>query len=346
MQTDTSGNGEVATELVTGTDLLIGQLLTTAPAEAVDILRRKAKDIRAAYAPNTLKSWKADWLVWTSYCKAEGLPALPVSLPALRGFLEDRIFRGRRKRATIEHYLATLAAFHRILDLPWPLDGNEGKLMWRGMLHMHLTAAQNQKRGITLADIDKMEAALDLRDVLNLRDAALLRFAFDSMCRRSEISAIKVSHLVQLEDGSGLLKIDFSKTDQEGRGDVQYISPRTMDLINRWKDAAGVNSGPLFRAGKRSLAPGRFANPLLARDIARIFKRTAKKTGMDWRNVSGHSTRIGATQDLLAANITTSEIQRTGRWKTPSMIVLYGRNLEASRGGMAQLHARHPPEES
>ena len=52
--------------------------------------------------------------------------------------------------------------------------------------------------------------------------------------------------------------------------------------------------------------------------------------------VSGHSIRIGATQDLLSLNIDMVSVMQAGRWKSTQMQVRYGEEVLAARGGMAR----------
>jgi hypothetical protein len=73
--------------------------------------------------------------------------------------------------------------------------------------------------------------------------------------------------------------------------------------------------------------------------IAQAFKRVAKWIKMppeEVAQVSGHSIRVGATQDLLALNIDLASVMQAGRWKTNRMPMRYGEHVLAARGGMAR----------
>jgi hypothetical protein len=52
--------------------------------------------------------------------------------------------------------------------------------------------------------------------------------------------------------------------------------------------------------------------------------------------VSGHSVRVGATQDLLALNIDLASVMQAGRWKSTRMPMRYGEEALAARGAMAR----------
>jgi integrase len=264
---------------------------------------------------------------------------LPATLPLLRGFLQERIQAGR-KRATLEHYLATLSTVHRMAGITPPMESMEFKLMWRGLKREHLTARQRQAKGLTLDDVHCILATLDPHDPRDQRDAALVSMAFETMFRRSELITVRIEDLTMEADGSGRIFLGRSKTDQESAGALQYLSPETLARIQRWIDTSGNTDGPIFRSTPNSNKADRYATPLSDRDVARIFKSRALAAGLDPERISGHSTRVGAAQDLMAANFSGAEIMRQGRWKSERMIVRYSESLSAGRGSMAQLLAR------
>jgi integrase/recombinase XerD len=55
--------------------------------------------------------------------------------------------------------------------------------------------------------------------------------------------------------------------------------------------------------------------------------------------VSGHSTRVGATQDLAALDIDLAAITQAGGWKSPRMPLQYAERITALRSGMARAAA-------
>jgi integrase len=323
-------------------------LLPSAPGGVSARLELLAADFNRAYAPNTRRTWRADWRIWSAFCGERSLPTMPATLDSLRAFLEERIESGR-KRATLEHYLATLALAHRLAEQPWPLDSLEGKTMWRGLRRERLIARQRQAQGLTLSDVEKIAGAIGSTEPRDLRDAALLHLAYETMCRRSELIAVRVEDISSdNEDGSGRLFLGRAKADQEGEGSVLYVSPDTMARIERWLRLAGHESGPLFRSIPHIAKPAtatdggkdRYPRALSDGDVARIFKRRAKAAGVEDSAISGHSTRVGAAQDLLAENFSAAAVMKQGRWKSERMVMRYGENIEAGRGAMAQLLRR------
>jgi len=55
--------------------------------------------------------------------------------------------------------------------------------------------------------------------------------------------------------------------------------------------------------------------------------------------VSGHSTRIGACQDLAALDIDLAAITQAGGWKSTRMPLQYAEKINAPRYGMARAAA-------
>jgi len=168
------------------------------------------------------------------------------------------------------------------------------------------------------------------------RERAQIAVAYDTMARRSELVAMDVEDFTFVEDGSGRVMIRRSKTDQVREGSLAYLSPDTVGYLQAWLKVSGINSGAVFR---RLIERGRIGPRLQVDAIAQTFKRVAEFVGMteeEMRQVSGHSIRVGATQDMLALNIDLASVMQTGRWKTTVMPMRYGEKVQAGKGGMAR----------
>jgi integrase/recombinase XerD len=123
------------------------------------------------------------------------------------------------------------------------------------------------------------------------------------------------------------------------RSSRAYLSHETVKWLKEWLDAAGIEEGAIFR---RLIGRTKVGERLHADIIADIYKRVARWVGMPAKQVnqvSGHSVRVGATQDLLALNIDLASIMQSGRWKSSRMPMRYGEEILAARGGMARAAA-------
>lgn len=184
-----------------------------------------------------------------------------------------------------------------------------------------------------------------------LRERAMLCVAYDAMTRRSELIAIDLEDLKFLADGTGRLLIRRSKTDQAGEGHVAYLSRQTVRHLHAWLKKAGIKDGPVFRRiiGRGTVTynrqgKGRIGGRLSPEAVARAFKAVARYIKLpadDIESVSGHSVRVGATQDLLALNVDLASVMREGRWKTVRMPMRYGEHVMAAQGGMARAARQH-----
>jgi integrase len=129
------------------------------------------------------------------------------------------------------------------------------------------------------------------------------------------------------------------KTDAEGQGRVAYLSREAVKWLKVWLEHSGITDGAVFR---RLIGKAQIGGPLNPGSIAPIFKRVAQWIGMPERivdRVSGHSTRVGATQDLAELDIDLVAITQAGGWKSTRMPLQYAEKINAARSGMARAAA-------
>jgi integrase len=104
-----------------------------------------------------------------------------------------------------------------------------------------------------------------------------------------------------------------------------------------------IGTDRLTRGTGAVLGPLAVAGPDPGKRVGEIFKTRAKAVGLEGSGVpgeggvSGHSLRVGAAQDLLAAGFGLPAIQQAGDWTSPTMPARYGERIAAGTGAMAQL---------
>ena len=160
-----------------------------------------------------------------------------------------------------------------------------------------------------------------LRGLTNLAMIGLMR---DCLLRRGEAAALTWDDLEEQGDGSGILTIRHSKTDQKGEGAVVYVSAQTMVWVKEMKE----------QAEDREAIIG-----LCPHQIARRIVSAAAAAGLSGR-YGGHSPRIGMAQDLGEAGVELPSLMQVGRWKSPTMPAHYIRNISAGRNAVANWYAR------
>jgi integrase len=289
-----------------------------------------------AYSPNTLRAQKADGAIFQSYCEARGTAYLPADPMTIREFIEDRQREGK-KPATIKRYVATIARAHIAAGLLNPCSSEAVRLGLKKM-GRETSARQDQAHPLSWKDIKEFidSAGKGLRAD---RERALLCVAYETLARRSELVALDVRDLDFHPDGTGLAMIRRGKTDAEAQGRIAYLSRETVRRLKVWLEHAKIESGPIFR---RLIGRAHVGGALNPGSIAPIFKRVAQWIGMPARSVrqvSGHSTRVGATQDLAALDIDLAAITQAGGWKSTRMPLQYAEKINAARSGMARAAA-------
>jgi integrase len=286
-----------------------------------------------AYSANTLRAQKADGAIFQAFCESIGKPYLPADPKTIRAFIDDRVKAGK-KPATVRRYVATISRIHIAAGLLSPCSSEWVRLALKKM-GRETSARQDQAHPLGWSDIRQFieSAGEGLRAD---RERALLCVAYETLARRSELVALKVRDIDFRPDGTGRVLIRRGKTDAEGRGRMAYLSRETVRWLKVWIEHAGVSEGAIFR---RLIGQHQIGGPLNPGSIAPIFKRVALWIGLPARfvaSISGHSTRVGATQDLAALDIDLAAITQAGGWRSTRMPLLYAEKITSAKSGMAR----------
>jgi hypothetical protein len=118
------------------------------------------------------------------------------------------------------------------------------------------------------------------------------------------------------------------------------LTVETTRRLRHWIATAGITKGALWRSVPNSHKADRFDERLGDGDVAPIYKRRATFVGIDATEIAGHSTRIGAAQDILAAGFSGPEIKQEVGWKSDKQLFRYTEKLEAKRGAMSRFMQR------
>jgi len=289
-----------------------------------------------AYSANTLRAQKADGAIFQAFCESRSEPYLPADPKTIRAFIEDQVKAGK-KPATVKRYVATIARVHIAAGLLNPCSSEAVRLGLKKM-GRETSARQDQAHPLGWKDIKEFidSAGEGLRAD---RERAMLCVAYEALARRGELVALEVRDIDFHPDGTGLALIRRGKTDAEGQGRTAYLSRETVRWLKTWLERAGIREGPVFR---RLIGRDQVGGALNPGSIAPIFKRAAQWIGMPARfveQVSGHSTRVGAAQDLAELDIDLAAITQAGGWKSTRMPLQYAEKINAARSGMARAAA-------
>ena len=147
-----------------------------------------------------------------------------------------------------------------------------------------------------------------------VRNCTLLSLGYDFLASRSELVAIRSDYLKFTPDGALKGMIRKSKTDQYGKGRLVFGSTRSAKLVRKWLKSKPIEIQPVFCA-----ICDRQINEIIKRSILKV-KRCERPSDLE---VSGHSLRVGAAQDLLIKGFDLAAIMRAGGWSDPTTISRY-----------------------
>ncbi len=261
--------------------------------------------MRASIAANTRRAYEAALRGFDN----SAYPETDAGIAAyLTGLYEDG-----RSAACAVMAVAALRFRARLHGRPSPVGAAAMRVL-AGFRRLAAERGRGKVAGVRWEEADRAAVMAERSgNVAGLRDAAIVAVASDALLRVSEVSALDIQD-VDLEEQTVLIR--RSKTDQEGRGSVQFLGEPTAKRIRAWLACSGLTEGALFRAVYQG---GRVRSGRLSdRSVRRIITRWGSAAGAKGR-VSGHSLRVGGAQSLASAGASLVEMQLAGRWRSPAM---------------------------
>ena len=276
--------------------------------------------LQGAYAPNTLKSYYADARAFVDWCSKRNIVPFPISSATLCAYIE--YLQLNSAYSTIRRQISSLRRLNKMLGFQDQTRTEEVYLAIR-RLKRSKCMEQRQAVGINHDILIKMIAAQP-NTLAGTRNRALLSLGYDFLARRSELVAIRSDDLKFTPDGALKGMIRKSKTDQYGRGRLVFGSERSAKLVRKWLRLKPAEILPVFCAinhGKcedRAICD-RNVNDIIKRSVVKV-KRCERPSDLE---VSGHSLRVGAAQDLLIKGYDLAAIMRAGGWSDQSTVSRY-----------------------
>ena len=275
------------------------------------ILMDTIQKIDGAYAPSSIRAYRANFARYIDFCESISASPLPSDSKTVAKYIQ-KLTATNLKSASIRLATASISTIHKLNQFPDPTQEPETKLELRRM-HRTLGRASKQALGITEPIVEKMIQAMK-GDLRGLRDKALILLAYDSLCRRSELILMRLEDIEFNESGAPTrIQIRRSKTDQEAAGKIIRLNTKTQEAIKNWVYVSGIKEGSLFRGISNN---GKISLSMSPGQINRIYKLLATKANLpieQIKNISGHSFRVGKTQDLVSNGSSFPEIMHKVR---------------------------------
>jgi site-specific recombinase XerD len=287
---------------------------------AVERLTALLTHIEDAYAPNTIRAYRADMLEFIAHCEKEQVEALPANPLTVAAFLLKCSTSGI-KASTIKRKECSISAIHRLSYLTDPTKHPEVRIAMR-KINRRLGTRFSQAHPINQETLHKMlECCSD--NLRGKRDRMLLLLAYETMRRRSELVSLRIEDWEVKDAGSSQILLRQSKTDQTAMGTVITLGEASTLAIKDWIEATNLKAGHLLRG---VTAGGNLTSGLNSGQVGRIYKKLARECGLPdeiKRRISGHSARVGGAQDLLACGASIAQIMAKVGWTKVDTVMRY-----------------------
>jgi integrase len=296
--------------------------------DAERVLKYLAPDL----SPNTERAYKSHLRNFAKWCDERQwspLPATEATVIAYLTWLCNRTDEegGAARPSSVKAIKSAIGMMHETAGHPNPASG---RAVRNAIARLDREFQGGRRRQVAPLVIEDVRAAATVRDpesLEELRDAAIIWVAYGGLMRRSEVVALDVEDIERYRRRSDAgelvtktrLHIRRSKTDQTGQGSTVDIPTPAAEALQAWLGAAGISSGPIFRPFNR----GKLLNRRLsAQYVAIVIKKRTAAAGLEG-TYSGHSGRRGAATEAKANQISDTELQRVGRWKSANAMQLY-----------------------
>lgn len=281
----------------------------------------KAANTRRAYAsgvtgqPSARAEKMRKFPTFAAFCDERGYTTLPADPATVADYLTHLADMGATV-ATIEQRRAAIANAHKA-QASNPCSSELVKETMKGIRRERGIMAK-PKAALSRDELRAVVAALP--DTLRgKRDRALLLMGWAGAFRRSELVALTVAD-VDIKRDRLTVTIQRSKTDQEGQGLYKTLPTLPNDpalcpskAYTAWINAAGINSGPIFRSIDRWGHVSTGTEPMQGNEVARIIKAACKVANIDPRKFAGHSLRSGFVTEATNAGANDGDImEQTG----------------------------------
>lgn len=193
-----------------------------------------------AWSANTIRAFLSDIRLWDTWCRLSLVATGEATAQTIAAYvraLSGQDHASAAARATQTRAAATIARYLVSIGWAYCMAGRDDPTA-APLVRLELKAArrllgtrQSQARAIRFkgegSDLDAPASGVSLgillkatrRDLLGVRDRALLLTAYDTAGRCSELAALLVTDVEGPDtDGAGVAEIQRSKSDQEGRG--------------------------------------------------------------------------------------------------------------------------------
>ena len=302
---------------------------------SIDRLLEEAQRTAIESIPeNTRRAYASDWNHYRNWCQKRSRVPLPANADTVAAYLTA--LAKSHAVSTIRRRLSMVTKVHRVTGKPNPAADPRVKQLWRGILRTKGEAPRG-KKPVLIGDLRRMMGSLP-KTLQGDRDRALLLLGFAGGLRRSELVALDVEDLEEVEEGL-VVNLRRGKTDQTGKGLRKGIpfgrTAKTCPVraVIAWLRAAEIYEGPVFRALTKHDTPRR--RRLSAQTVALVVKAAFRAIGKRPREFSAHSLRSGLVTAAAINGADERTIMRHTGHRSVEMVRRYMRDASLFRDNPA-----------
>jgi integrase len=232
--------------------------------------------------------------------------------------------------ASIDQAISAIRRLHRDAGHPGQPDTTAARRILRAYRRARAEAGRRPRQAPP-AVLDTIRALVDAADPASpagLRDRVLVVLGFAGMLRRSELAALHLDDVAEVDDGLELL-VRASKTDQAGTGATvaipygQHPATCPVRLLRAWRALLAehdIHDGPLLRRVDRW---GHLGGSMSGGGIRHALQALAARASLpNAEQIRPHSLRAGGATAAYRAGNPVAAIAAHGRWAPGSPVVL------------------------
>jgi integrase len=278
---------------------------------------------------------------------SHGMPEEVAAALKRQGALKSE---GPHAPGTVRRRMALWSSMHKWRGLEGPFqDGRVRTALRLAVRAASRPRARKSERAVTGDVVQKLMATCWLNRPQDLRDKALILFAFASGGRRrSEVAGLRVEDIIVEDDVPAdptdatsprlpcrRIRLGRTKTSDADADASAYLIGEPVRALEAWLAHAGITAGPVFRRVDQweTILPA----ALTDQGVNLILKRRIEMAGLDPALYSAHGLRSGFLTEAARQGVPLPEAMAQSQHRSVQQAARYYNDAERRMGRAARL---------
>jgi integrase len=296
------------------------------PAEIKGLLEEAASRRKDALSENTIQTYRYAINDFRKFCERHGLKAIAASPETLIAYFEHLAQEGYAK-STIEKRNSGIRFLHERAMKESPTKSCSVR---RFLSDLRKTVPDSRGRGqkdpVLFRHLHQM--CFEEEKPSDLRDRAIFYIGVATGLRESELIGLEMKDISEKKGG-----VVYRIRDPKGEGPewvsvphkVPALDPSPNEALNAWIEAAGIESGAIFRSVDRHGKVGDRDGLSSGSIREHVVKPWMKSIGEDPAQYGSHSLRAGLVTQAILGGIVEARIAAQSRHKSIEVLREYQR---------------------